>query len=446
MASWSYVGEPYLKEGKDYCVDYEADGLDPANGYWAEFSCWGMGGGLNPEGTTKRSGTLCTNLYGLFSNCGAVLQLQLMQITPGGAISVVDTANVPLPPIATIKDAEVYWEGDYVRMILEVESEWLGQLQLMADFSDYPLTRYYSKGAPIDPDTGIATTRSKYAPEGSTVVMEPFGILREPLHNSIVHVFNGKKSLTIPPKPCDPRFEGGASGITADETGKTKTIYPSYDLKNPLDLRTTNTMTVFMTVRNDLNRSCQVLWEFYTADVVLASMMFPLIGNETKYTEQTVNVADIPSTPPDPTECRFRLLYEYAPGKWSPIESSLGYYVFKLLVPSLPNFEFVEEECFIQYGDELFCFADETKDIPPGTDIRTYFKVKNTGETAARATVKVFDGDTKLCEKTSPGEIPPGSSADFYTFCFNMSDTNRDLVMKVYEYGKTEELDSLGCK
>jgi len=111
-----------------------------------------------------------------------------------------------------------------------------------------------------------------------------------------------------------------------------------------------------------------------------------------------------------------------------------------------PNFEFVEEECFIQYGGDLFCFADETKDIPPGTNIWAHFRVKNTGEIAARATVKVFDGDTKMCEKTSPGEIPPGSHMNFYAFCFNMSDTNRDLVMKVYEYGKTEELDSLGCR
>jgi len=113
--------------------------------------------------------------------------------------------------------------------------------------------------------------------------------------------------------------------------------------------------------------------------------------------------------------------------------------------PSL-NFEFVEDGCYIRYGDDLFCFADETKDIPPGTAIWTYFRVKNTGEIAARATVKVFDGDTKLCEKTSPAAIPPGSHMNFYTHCFNMSDTNRDLVMKVYEYGKTEELDSLGCR
>jgi len=111
-----------------------------------------------------------------------------------------------------------------------------------------------------------------------------------------------------------------------------------------------------------------------------------------------------------------------------------------------PNFEFVEDGCYIQYGDDLFCFADETKDIPPGTDIWAYFKVKNTGETAARATVKVFDGDTQLCEKTSRAAIQPGSSADFYTFCLKMTETNRDLVMRVYEYGKTEELDSLGCR
>lgn len=109
-----------------------------------------------------------------------------------------------------------------------------------------------------------------------------------------------------------------------------------------------------------------------------------------------------------------------------------------------PNFEFVEDECYIQYGDDSFCFADEPTDIPIGANIWVYFRVKNTGETAARATVKVFDGDTKMCEKTSPAAIQPGGSADFYTFCFKM-DVSRDLVMKVYEYGKTEELDSFGC-
>jgi len=114
--------------------------------------------------------------------------------------------------------------------------------------------------------------------------------------------------------------------------------------------------------------------------------------------------------------------------------------------PTPPNFEFVEEECFIRYGDDLFCFADETKDIPPGTNIWAYFKVKNTGETASRLTTKVFDGDTKMCEKSPLDVVQPGESITFYTHCFNMSDTNRDLVMKVYEYGKTEELDSLGCK
>ena len=132
-------------------------------------------------------------------------------------------------------------------------------------------------------------------------------------------------------------------------------------------------------------------------------------------------------------------LQECQDNEWVTIEQNskdCGYSVY---------FNFVEDGCYIRYGDDLFCFADETKDIPPGTAIWTYFRVKNTGEIAARATVKVFDGDTKLCEKTSPAAIPPGSHMNFYTHCFNMSDTNRDLVMKVYEYGKTEELDSLGC-
>ncbi|MEA3431173.1 MAG: hypothetical protein U9R01_00610 [candidate division WOR-3 bacterium] len=114
-------------------------------------------------------------------------------------------------------------------------------------------------------------------------------------------------------------------------------------------------------------------------------------------------------------------------------------------IPERAKFEFVEDECYIQYGDDLFCFADEPKDVPPGTNIWVYFGVKNTGETAARATVKVFDGDTKMCEKTSSAAIQPGSHMNFYRFCFKMSEANRDLVMKVYEYGKTEEHDSFGC-
>jgi len=110
-----------------------------------------------------------------------------------------------------------------------------------------------------------------------------------------------------------------------------------------------------------------------------------------------------------------------------------------------PNFEFVEDECYIQCGDDLFCFAEETKDVLPGTDVWAYFKVKNTGEVPSRLTVKVFDGDTKVCEKSPPDVVQPGESIEFYTFCFKMTEVSRNLVIKVYEYGKTEELDSLGC-
>jgi len=135
---------------------------------------------------------------------------------------------------------------------------------------------------------------------------------------------------------------------------------------------------------------------------------------------------------------------------WQTHSSRTGGHPPRLIItvpdPLPPNFDFVEEECFIKYGDELFCFADETKDIPPGTDIWVYFGAKNTGETASRLTVKVFDGDTKLCEKSPPGVVQPGDSIRFFTFCFKMTEANRDLVMKVYEYGKTEELDSLGCR
>lgn len=142
-------------------------------------------------------------------------------------------------------------------------------------------------------------------------------------------------------------------------------------------------------------------------------------------------------------DCQGFDLYECVNNQWQLKEINsitCGY------VPPPPNFEFVEDGCYIQYGDDLFCFADEKKDILPGANIWAYFRVKNTGETAARATVKVFDGETKLCEKTSPAAIPPGSHTNFYTFCFKMTEANRDLVMKVYEYGKTEELDSLGCR
>jgi len=144
-------------------------------------------------------------------------------------------------------------------------------------------------------------------------------------------------------------------------------------------------------------------------------------------------------------DVEIRALYQNAAGSWIVGDTTDLFHLRIGAEPKQPQFEFVEGECYIQYGDDLFCFADDTKDIPPGTNIWAYFKVKNTGEIATRATVKVFDGDTKMCEKTSPDVIQPGGSADFYTFCFKMPDANRDLVMKVYEYGKTEELDSFGC-
>jgi len=142
-------------------------------------------------------------------------------------------------------------------------------------------------------------------------------------------------------------------------------------------------------------------------------------------------------------DCQGFDLYECVNNQWQLKEENstkCGY------VPPPPNFEFVEDGCYIQYGDDLFCFADETKDIPPRTDIWVYFKVKNTGETASRLTVKVFDGDTKMCEKSPSKVIQPGEGIAFYTLCFKMTEVSRDLVMKVYEYGKTEEHDNFGCR
>ena len=109
-----------------------------------------------------------------------------------------------------------------------------------------------------------------------------------------------------------------------------------------------------------------------------------------------------------------------------------------------PEFEFVDSYCYLMTGQGQACYKDDPAiDVMVGSEIMASARVKNVGDGAGAPTLKVYQGTTKLCEKTG-ASIVQGAIQDIQIQnCFTMPDANRDIVMKVY-YG-TREDDSVGC-
>ena len=107
------------------------------------------------------------------------------------------------------------------------------------------------------------------------------------------------------------------------------------------------------------------------------------------------------------------------------------------------EFEFVDSYCYLMTGQGQACYKDDPAiDVMIGSEIMASARVKNIGDGAGAPTLKVYQGTTKLCEKTG-ASIVQGAIQDIQIQnCFTMPDANRDIVMKVY-YG-TREDDSVG--
>jgi len=114
-----------------------------------------------------------------------------------------------------------------------------------------------------------------------------------------------------------------------------------------------------------------------------------------------------------------------------------------------PEFEFVDSSCYMGYNCDLSratcegkCYKDQEAYVIPGEKIVAVASVKNVGNAAGTAILKVYHGTTKLCETDSGFDIDPGQTRLIWHSCFDMPDANRDIVMKVY-YG-TREDDTVG--